>query len=184
MGLLSGSSARHETPPRPFCHFPARIQSLSLRKSADWHWLGLVLPRGLYSPFMTPLGQLVPQREAASPCAYKAFKSEVTISFPNIPGNTITGARNVDTFSLLVHLHTEKQCPAQNTIHDPSQHLYQLTVMSQIQDRQAVPAELGSVVPCTTAPTIYHRKLSVKLIHNVSFKTRTITVRKIILASV
>lgn len=37
--------------------------------------------------------------------------------------------------------------------------------------RQVVPAEPGSVVPCTTAPAIYHKKLSVKLIQDVSWCT-------------
>lgn len=37
--------------------------------------------------------------------------------------------------------------------------------------RPVVPTESGSIVPCTTAPAIYHKKLSVKLIQDVSWCT-------------
>lgn len=124
------STATQETPqPRGQC--PAQIQSPWLRKSGGWQQLGVVLPRGLHSPFMTLLGQLVAQSTPAVPYPYRASKSAVTTSLPNVPWNTSIGAGKVDTFSLLVHLHIKKQCPAQNIIRDWSHHFYQPTVMSQ-----------------------------------------------------
>lgn len=141
------STARQETP-QPLGHFPAQIKSLCLRKSGGWPWLRDVLLRELYSHFTTLVGQLVPQRAAIFHCPYKATNSEATTSFINISWNNNCGDGKVDTASLLMYLHTEKQHSAQNTIHDSSHHLYQPTVMSQNIRQASCPCRAW--VSCTS----------------------------------
>lgn len=92
---------------------------------------------------------------------------ESMLSFHHAPQN-ITYIQPQGFFLPLVHLHIDKQCPHQNIIHDSSHHLYYPTVIPKMRGKQYIPAEPGSVAPCTTAPAIYQKKLSAKLIQDVS----------------
>lgn len=68
------------------------------------------------SHLLTLLEQLFLHRTVAFYCPYKVFNSVVTISLPHVLLYTTSADREAGYFFPLVHLHIEKQCPAQNII--------------------------------------------------------------------
>lgn len=95
-----------------------------------------MVTQGCVSHLLTLLEQLVLHRTVAFYCPYKVLNSVVTICLPHVLLNTTSADREAGYFLPLVHLHIEKQCPAQNIIHKSSLHLYQPTEMSKIQGRK------------------------------------------------